>query len=463
MPKLYSDTIPDALLQVCEKIIQVGGQAWLVGGCVRDLLLSKPPHDWDVEVYGLPLDALQHTLEKLGHCTFVGKQFGVFKLRRNSLTIDIALPRTEIKVGAGHKSFAVTPDPFINPEQAVLRRDFTINAMMFDPLSETLLDFHHGYDDLLAKKLQHVSPAFAEDPLRPLRAMQFAARFRCTLAADTAALCQTLKAEYPSLPLSRIWQEWKKWAMADDPSFGLQALRDMGWLDVYPELLSLIGCPQDAYWHPEGDVWVHTCLVVDAAAGLKAERSLSEQEQLWLVFAALCHDLGKPEVTFEDVSGKIHSPKHDHIGKGLAASFLASIAAPKSIKPIILPLVQEHMAHLYGDMSVKAVSRLAYRLSPASIELWEVLTEADASGRAPAPASRPALPWLQCAKELKVQHEKPRAIVTGKLLMAWGTLPTPAMGKALKKAYQAQLDGCFADEMSGKSWLEKNNLVFWGK
>ncbi len=448
-------TIPEQVLHVCQSLQQAGGKAWLVGGCVRDMLLGFTPYDWDIEVYQLSEQKLTQALKHLGRFEHVGKQFGVYKLWLKGIEIDIALPRKEIKTGEGHTAFDVVCDSELAPEQAVLRRDFTINAMMFDPLTDKLLDFHDGQKHLQAKRLKHVSPAFVEDPLRPLRAMQFAARLGLTLDAQTADMCKQLLSEAASLPAARIWQEWLKWSKAEHPSLGLQALKAMGWDAFYPELLALQGCPQDKHWHPEGDVWTHTMLVVDEARKLCDIRRLDERESMVLMFAALCHDLGKPLSTRTDNQGKISSPNHGAAGVKLGISFLQRIGAPRWLISHIKPLVAEHVAHFSGKATPRAVKRLAKRLEPSHIRMWEMLTEADANGRNPAPPSRPALAWLELAQEAGISEEKQTPIVTGKLLLSWGAEPSPAMGNLLMDAYEAQMDGLFTDEASAKQWYEK--------
>ncbi len=447
--------IPEQVLHVCQSLQQAGGKAWLVGGCVRDMLLGCVPHDWDIEVYQLDEKKLIQALQGLGRFEHVGKQFGVYKLWLKDIEIDIALPRKEIKTGEGHTAFDVVCDSELEPEQAVMRRDFTINAMMFDPLKDELLDFHDGQKHLQTKQLKHVSPAFIEDPLRPLRAMQFAARFGLTLDAQTSDMCKQLLSEAASLPSARIWQEWLKWSRAEQPSLGLQALKDMGWDAFYPELLALQGCVQDKHWHPEGDVWTHTMLVVDEARKLCDIRSLDERESMVLMFAALCHDLGKPLTTRKDNHGKISSPNHGAAGVKLSISFLQRISAPRRLISHIIPLVAEHVAHFSGEATLRAVKRLAKRLEPSHIRMWEMLTEADSNGRTPVPPSRPALAWLEFAQEAGISEEKQAPIVTGKLLLSWGLESSPAMGNLLLKAYEAQMDGLFADEASAKRWYEK--------
>jgi len=210
-----TDELPEALLIVCRHIANGGGKAWLVGGCVRDLLLGIRPKDFDVEVYGLEPEHLEKMLAPLGKTESVGKHFGVVKLWLDGLEVDFAMPRTERKTVAGHRGFSVESNPWLTPEIAVLRRDFTINAMMFDPLGNTLLDFHGGQDDLNHKILRHVSPAFAEDPLRPLRAMQFAARFQLRLDRETSRLCHLLLAEAET-NIETVQSILKSWSGNED-------------------------------------------------------------------------------------------------------------------------------------------------------------------------------------------------------------------------------------------------------
>lgn len=451
--------MPDAVLEVSRVLQHAGGMAWLVGGCVRDLSLGLEPNDWDIEVYGLEQDKLDSVLRKIGRCEHVGKHFGVYKLWFSHLEIDIALPRRERKTGDGHKGFDVTVDPYLKPEVAVLRRDFTINAMMLNPLSQVLLDFHGGQQDLHKNCLKHVSLAFVEDPLRPLRAMQLAARLGCTLDQDTKKLCRSLLDEAHTLPKSRVWQEWLKWCGSDKPSFGLKALRDMGWDSLYPELALMQDCPQDSYWHPEGDVWIHTSMVVDEAARLVGERELKGKDKIILLVAALCHDLGKPLTTSVSDEGKVVSPNHGEAGVQPSMDFLSRIGAPKWLKQAIAPMVREHVEHFSSKLTVKGVCHLAHRLQPMNISLWEVLTEADACGRHPAPAERPALTWLEHAKVLQVAYSPLLPVVTGKLLLEQGLKSSVYMGELLKAAYQAQMDGCFNDELSALVWLERKGLA----
>jgi len=441
---------------ICQRLRKAGGRAFLAGGCVRDMWLGLSSRDFDIEVYGLPLDQVQQAIAPLGRCEQVGKSFGVIKLRQGGIEADIALPRRERKSGPGHRGFDVQVDPYLSPEVASSRRDFTINAMMYDAESGALLDFHGGRNDLEAGILRHVSPTFAEDPLRVLRGMQFAARFDLELDEETALLCQQLRREANTLAAERIWAEWRKWAMAEHPARGLVVLEKSGWIELYPELAAMRSCPQNTRWHPEGDVWTHTCLTVDQAACVATARGWQDERRLYLVLAALCHDIGKPATTIDDGNGCIRSPGHSMEGTEINSRFMQRIGAPASAVAAIAPLIREHMTHMHGTPTKRAVRRLSHRLQPVNIALWEALVEADASSRPPHPPARPALSWLNEAQALGHHEEKPVPIVNGRMLMAMGVQPGPGMGKLIAAAYEAQLDGAFDNEDTARQWCRKH-------
>ncbi len=449
-------TLPETVRKVCAYINRHGGRAWLVGGAVRDLCLGWRVRDLDLEVFGLPLQELLRILRDLGSCSQVGRRFGVIKLRIDGCEIDVSLPRRERKRGSGHRGFDVQVDPMLPVEIASQRRDFTINAMMFDPLDGTLLDFHGGRSDLRAACLRHVSSAFSEDPLRPLRAMQFAARLDFRLHPDTALLCRALLSEAESLPRERIWQEWHKWSQADAPDAGLRCLWDSGWIALYPCLRQMRGCPQDPVWHPEGDVWRHTLLVLRQAARIASERGLDADTRASLLFSALLHDVGKPSTTFHDANGRIRSSGHAEAAVPLVRTFLRRIGAPKSLFEHVIPLVREHLVHLHGKPTERAVRRLSHRLHPVHIEQWERLVEADASGREPLPKARPAISWLRVAERMRVSNGKPKPLVDGHMLMRMGIAPGVEMGRLLRKAYEAQLDACFDSKEAAERWCRRH-------
>jgi tRNA nucleotidyltransferase (CCA-adding enzyme) len=438
-----------------------GGRPLIVGGAVRDALRGTDRKDFDpefdIEVYGLPIDQLSDLLASFGRVDAVGRSFGILKLRTPAgHELDISLPRRESKIGAGHRGFLAAPDPTMTPHEAAARRDFTWNALALTPEGE-LLDFFGGAADLSAGIIRHTTAAFAEDPLRVLRAMQFAARFDMRLAPETAALCRTLLPEAATLATERIWGEWQKWAIKGrKPAAGLRVLVETGWLALYPELENLIGCPQDPVWHPEGQVFQHTLHVVDAAAAIAEREQLGDDQRAILLFAALCHDLGKPATTGINAKGRIGSPGHAQAGVEPTDMLLRRIGCPRALIAHILPLVREHMAHIGMQVSDRTVRRLALRLAPATITQWGRLVEADHSGRPPLPPSNPGAEIVALAEQLSVSNGRPTPILYGRHLIALGMAPGPALGATLERAYHAQIDGAFDSVEEGLAWVARH-------
>jgi tRNA nucleotidyltransferase (CCA-adding enzyme) len=442
----------EAAQQVAETLRDAGGRALLVGGCVRDGLLGIPAKDIDMEVYGLEADAVEAALSSHFRLDTVGRAFGVFILK--GLEIDIALPRRESRIGPKHTDFKVEGDPTMSPREAAARRDFTINAISYDPLTCEQLDPYNGAADLEARRLRHVSEAFSEDPLRVLRGMQFVARFGLSAAPETVELCRALSPEH--LPMERLWEEWKKLILKGRQiGDGLRFLRDCGWLQYFPELDALDGCAQDPKWHPEGDVWKHTLHCLDAYA---AHRTGDEWEDLIVGLAVLCHDMGKPETTYTDDNGRIRSPRHDVLGVPVAKAFLERLTRQKKIFEEVLPLVEQHMRPLalYRDgAGDSAIRRLAARVK--RIDRLVRVAHADKNGRPPMQSDDyPEGKWLlEKTTELAIQDNAPKPILLGRHLIDLGVKPGPHFGKILDRAYEAQLDGAFADEASGYDYLKK--------
>lgn len=439
------------------------GLGILVGGCVRDHLLGHGAADIDIEVYGIDADPLENLLAKHFSVMAVGKSFGIFKVIIDhegiKETFDVALPRRENKSGQGHKGFVITTDPFMNFKDAAARRDFTINAMGLEPISQTILDPHQGRDHLAQKKLRHVSKAFSEDPLRVFRAAQFCARFDLDLDESTILLCQQLEPELKTLSLERIFGEMKKLLLAKKPSRGLLVLQATNALNLFVDLKNLINCPQDPEWHPEGDVWVHSLMVADQAAKLARRDGLNEEDHLIVVAGALCHDLGKPSCTIHK-DGRIKSPGHEQGGAAPTLQFLSAMGMPQKYHDIIVSLVKEHLKphQLYrtqSEVSDGAIRRLASRVD---IEKLLYVSQADFLGRTTPEALAgvdPSASWLrQKSFDLLGQSLAPKPILLGRHLIALGEKPSAQFSRMLHDAFEAQLDGAFYDEASGIVWLK---------
>jgi tRNA nucleotidyltransferase (CCA-adding enzyme) len=447
--------IPDRQKTACIKIAQLvqaaGGRAYLVGGAVRDAYLGRPIKDFDLEVFGLHPEALLQCLAAHFPIDPVGQHFGVLLVK--GYHIDIAVPRREISSGPKHTDFLVEYAPDSSLAEAASRRDFTINALSYDILSDALHDPYGGLQDLQARRLRHVSQKFAEDPLRVLRGMQFIARFDLLPDPSTVQLCRQLSPK--QLPIERIESEWKKLILQGVRiGQGLQFLMDCGWLQYFPELAALDACQQDPQWHPEGSVWVHTRHCMDAFARKRIQDS---GEDFIVGLAVLCHDLGKPLCTYQDATGRIRSPQHDRLGVPLARRLLQRITRQKAVIDAVLPLVGQHMRphDFYSQKaSDAAVRRLAVKVK--RIDRLVRVAQADANGRPPLTDPEFAAGrWLQeRAQALAVQASAPQPIVMGRHLIELGCQPGPQFKSLLEQCYQAQLDGHFLDQASGLNFLQ---------
>ncbi len=454
--------LPPPLLAALAALRVAGGRPRVVGGSVRDWLLGLEPKDFDIEVYGLDYERLGRALAPFGPTDLIGRSFGVIKVRLNGVEYDFSLPRRESKTGAGHRGFAVAPDPALTEAEAAARRDFTVNAIAYDPLEDRVLDFHGGAADLEKKILRHTSPAFVEDPLRVLRAFQLAARFGFTLAPETVELCRSIAATYQELPVERVWGEWDKWATkAAKPSLGIAVLKQTGWLKHFPEVAALDGVPQEPEWHPEGDVLVHTNHCLDALVGLDSWRGGTPGTRRVLTFSVLAHDFGKATTTKQaERRGKLRwvSPEHEAAGGPLTETFLQRIGAPLDVVPRVRQLVVNHLLHHQGAETYRdtTVRRLARKIEPATLDELIAVMQADHLGRPPLVSAETVrrLDHLRtAARRLSLEHAAPKPVVLGRHLIGLGLQPGPQFKPTLEAAFESQLDGAFHDEAGGLEWM----------
>ncbi len=442
---LRNPRVADTVGALCRAVRDEGGVAHLVGGCVRDAALGLGIADVDIEVFGLPVEQLEALLGTLVGFSLVGASFGVFKV--HGLPIDVSVPRRERKVGQGHRAFEIDANPDLDPAEAAARRDFTINAVAWNPLTGAVVDPYHGLVHLGQRLLRHTSHQFAEDPLRVLRGMQFVARFALHADPATVALCRTIEPE--GLAAERRFEEWRKLLLSGVRiGDGLQFLADTGWVRHSPELDALRGCPQDPQWHPEGDVWVHTGHVMDVFA---EERVGDEWEDLVVGFASLCHDLGKPATTAW-IDERWRSPGHEEAGLEPTRTFLHRLTNQHRLLDEVLPLVADHLKpdqlHQQGA-GASAVRRLARRVG--RLDRLIRVASADRQGRPPSPRGDfPAATWLlEAAARLDVLDSPPQPLVLGRHLIELGLSPGPQFKPLLDQCFEAQLDGGIATVEQG--------------
>lgn len=441
---VHEDTAIQAARAIATSVQRAGGRALVVGGWVRDHLLGRPSKDVDIEVFGLSQDRLVAVLEGHGRVVAAGHSFPVFKVSHDDIQVDVALPRRESKKGRGHKGFDVVGDPWMRVDDAARRRDFTVNAIAWDPLTSVFEDPFNGRDDLARRVLRMVDrTTFADDSLRVLRAVQLAARFALALDEDTAVLCRELPLD--DLPAERVWGEVEKLLLlANTPSRGLDLALSLGVIDrVLPELRPLVGCPQEPEWHPEGDVWVHTLMVVDHAT--TAIRQLDKPAQVVVMLGALCHDLGKPSTTAV-VDGRIRSLHHEEAGLAPTMALLDRLnlhsVSGVDVRHHVLGIVAHHlkpgMFHKAGNVSDGAFRRLAQKVN---MEWLALVARADCRGRTGA-FDCSAMDWfIDRARRLGVERQPVPPLLLGRHLLALGLEPGPRVGQVLQLIYERQLDG----------------------
>lgn len=440
--------LPQILKNILKALQEAGAKPILVGGCIRDNLLKIPCKDYDIELFNIEkLEDIQEVLFSFGSVKLVGKSFGVLTLNVDGYDFDFALARQEKKVGLGHKGFEVLTNKDMSFKQASLRRDFTINSIGYDYFEDKLLDPNNGIQDLKNGILRHVNDkTFIEDPLRVYRAVQFCARFELKMSESTFNLCKSMvdNNELTQLPKERVFEEFKKlFLKSNRPSIGFELMKSLEILKHFEELQALVGCVQDKQYHPEGDVWVHTLMTIDELAKiLKKEQIEDESRKLYLFYAILCHDLGKPYCT-KLIDGKITSHKHETLGEKPTISFLSKLTNEKKLIEKVIPFVKTHLApfQLYlANSSLKAVKRLSLKVN---IEDLCLVCLADCLGRDIKDKEKcpKAINWLlNKAKELNIENSALKPLVLGRDLIDLGYKPSKQFKEMLDYALDLQID-----------------------
>lgn len=390
--------LPAAIPTLARACQAAGGHAWLVGGSVRDWLMGRTLKDFDVEVHGLPIEQLHRLLSGLGHVNEVGRSFGVFKLTLRGLTIDVSLPRRDSNSGPGHRGITVEGDPRMGLREAARRRDLTINAMLYDPLSGELVDPFGGKADLQRGLLRAVdAETFLEDPLRALRVVQFAGRFEMAVDAGLIELCR--QAPLAELPAERVLGELEKLLLgAARPSLGLAVARQGRILErVLPPLAG-----EDPQAIDDA---------VDRAASLRTEAG-ELPRPLALMLASLLHRLAPPAaeacLDLLQVHGRARYPLRERVLGAVAA-------APELAAPI-------------ADARLRALAETEELALVALVSLASTGS----------PLARAA---LQRAGELGVDRGPAPVLLRGRDLLPLGLSPGPEMGEILAAVRRAQIAG----------------------
>ncbi len=411
--------IPKNITKVIEAIIKKGGRPFLAGGAVRDSLLKIATKDLDFEVYNISIDSLMSTLAEFGRVDAVGRSFGVIKLWINQgKELDFSLPRRESKIGLGHKGFLVSPDSSMTYQEACARRDFTINAMLMNPTDGTILDFFNGKDDLDKRILRHTSDHFIEDPLRPLRAVQLAARFGLSVDPDTAELCASMVDEALHLPIDRIRSEFEKWVLRSSvPSVGLKTLVEIGWYSVFFNKEK----PDEEQLNKVSQV-----CAIDKSAIIADRDKLPAKDRIVLFVAALVRNLSKPS----------------------ADRFLEKIGMPlKSVQRVHVLISEAEQFEKTGLQIDSELIRSSIRLGEESIRMLVRLLSATSQN------DLPIQELMYRAETLKIIDFPPEPLLQGRDLIDLGIAPGPIIGKLMREVFEAQLSNEFNTKEDAILWI----------
>lgn len=455
------------IIKLCEAVREAGGRAMLVGGSVRDRLLGVESKDFDIEVYGLEPSRLRAVLEQIGQVNTVGEHFSVYKLvsyrpapASNSsdsgpathasaqrFEIDVSLPRRESKSGAGHRGFVIEGDPQMSFEEAARRRDFTINAILCDPLTGETVDPYGGREDFEQRVLRAVAAdTFVEDSLRVLRAVQLAARFEMTIEPGTVELCRTI--DLSDLPRERIWGEIEKLlTLAERPSIGLDAALGLGVLDkLFPEIRALVDRSQADRTYPKLETFNHTKLSLDQAVRLAG--GLTKPRRIAIMLGTLCHDLAKPLATMTAGSA-IASAAPDKAGVDATRSVLDKLGVyglgGYDVRSQVLALAREHLKPREFYQTRDTTTDGDFRRLAQRVDIDLLYRVAKACATAQSSPSSNAEDWfIEKARGLGVEHGPPAPVLQGRHLIEAGIEPGPQMGRLLRQVYEFQLDGRIA-------------------
>ena len=415
--------------KVVRRLAEAGYQAVYAGGCVRDALLQRPYPDVDIATSATP-DQVQAVFPKASDPQ--GKAFGVIRLREGDHVFEIATFRIDGPYLDGRRPSSVT---FTTAEEDAKRRDFTVNGMFFDPLKNGVLDFVGGRKDLESKTIRAIGDPgarFTEDRLRLFRAIRFAVQLGFAIEPKTWEALVRLSPESKTLAPERVRDELVKTLTSPDPARGLDLLHDSGLIAAWiPELLEMRGCAQSPEHHPEGDVWVHTRLLL---THLKNPSPV-------LALSALLHDVGKPRTSRTEPSGRIRFFGHEGVGARMAEEIMRRLRFSNDQVEAVAACIANHMAFKDApQMRVSTLKRMLARPTfPEELELHRVDCTAS--------HGELDIHRFLLAKQSEFSQEeiKPKPLVTGHDLRDLGIPAGPGMGAILHQLMDEQLEGRFAD------------------
>jgi poly(A) polymerase len=424
---------------VVRRLREQGYEAFFAGGCVRDMLLQKPPQDYDVATNARPEE-----IQRLFSQTIpVGAQFGVILVVVDGEPFEVATFRHDGPYLDGRRPSHVR---YGTLEEDILRRDFTINGMLYDPLGDQVIDLVEGRADLerrLIRAIGEPRARFEEDRLRMIRAVRFAASLGFTIDPLTFKAIQQLAARITTIAWERIGDEVTRMLTEGGARRGFELLDQSGLLQVLlPEMVALKGTPQSPDYHPEGDVFAHTLLLLGHLAPSSSET---------LAYGCLLHDIAKP-VCFRQETDRITFYGHTEVGAAMAAEILKRLKRSRESWERVAYLVRNHLRHVQAPQM--RLSTLKRFLREEGIEELLELTRIDAL------ASNGDLQYYQFCKqrlaELNEAQIRPAPLVRGTDLIALGLVPGPIFTEILQRVEDQQLGGELTSREQALEWVQRN-------
>lgn len=424
---------------IVRKLVEHGYQAVFAGGCVRDMLREVAPKDYDIATSATP----DEVLHLFPHSHAVGAAFGVIVVHRDGHHFEIATFRRDGGYSDGRRPDSVE---FTSAEEDAKRRDFTVNGLFFDPLKKEVLDYVGGREDLDRQILRAIGDPrarFAEDHLRLLRAVRFSTVLGFPIEPETwAAVCE-LSPTIRSVSAERIREELVKIFLHPNRVRGFDLLVESGLMkEVLPEILVLKGCEQPPQWHPEGDVFTHTRIMLDL---------LPEQVSLPLVLSVLFHDIAKPATFTVDDTGRIRFNGHDTLGATMTEGILRRLKFPNDVIEPTVVAVENHMT--FKDVQKMRVSKLKRFIARPTFEDEMELHRVDCMSSNGLVDNYQYIRTKQAEFAAEPQPLIPETLVSGRDLIEMGHSPGPRFRDLLTAVQNLQLEGTLTTREQALDWL----------
>lgn len=437
-PERNTMKISTPATQIAEIIEASGAAAWVTGGACRDEIMGIAPRDFDFEAFGADKAEIAEAIQAAGiSAKIAGAAYSIIIATIEGEEIEISIATGTMAEAAG-------------------RRDITANAIYFRPATGEWFDPFDGRSDIEAGIIR-ATAGFPDDPARMMRAARFAARFGWTIEPATAEMIRQMASRMSEIAIERIWPEFEKAFAAERPGDFIRSMAEIGIISHFPQIAAMIGCPQDAEWHPEGDAFAHTAHTMDAAARICRRDGITGEDRIAFIAGAMIHDCGKPATTIIREDGRIASPGHAAAGIEIAEAFFAAAGIGTSrIASRAIAMTAEHMAHT-GEISPRGIRRIASRIAARGATMTDIarIIEADMAGRPPIAPEMPAgaIRMMEIAEAEAISASAPAPIIIGRHCIAAGMRPGPAIGEMIRAAFEAQIEGEITDEASGMAFI----------